>query len=70
MEGQNADDEVSECAHALKGRFGVVVHGEALWRLLGFGTERSYQYALKRGEFEGKLPLGAIPGRKGRYTSG
>jgi hypothetical protein len=68
MEGQALKTEVDECAQVLKARFGAVIHGEALWRLLGFGTERNYQYALKRGEFNGKIALRAIPGRKGRYA--
>ncbi|KFN42712.1 hypothetical protein N787_03405 [Arenimonas metalli CF5-1] len=45
---------------------GHVVGGEALYRLLGYGSADAFQQALRR---EGVgLPVFALPGRRGKFA--
>ena len=50
----------------LSGRYGEVIGGKTLWRVLGYNTLAAFKQALNRGTLP--LPTFFIEGRKGRYS--
>lgn len=56
----------NESLQTLLAEHGELMHGEALWRALGFQSERSFQRAAQRGLMG--VALFFLPGRRGRYA--
>jgi len=56
----------SELELDLKGRYGLMVGGSALWRELGYTSYDAFRKAKQRGTIE--VPLFEVPNRRGFFA--
>jgi hypothetical protein len=56
----------NDILQALLDKHGELMHGPALWRALGFRSERSFQRAVQCSQID--VALFTLPGRRGRYA--
>jgi hypothetical protein len=62
----NPAAESDDILQTLLDKHGELMHGDALWRALGFRSERSFQRAVQCSQIA--VTLFTLPGRRGRYA--